>query len=89
MTFTGPYGLPIYIAVVLAVLGIYVAYRRRHVSDLTTGEAAHFEPMMQTGGEVLQLILDQSQPDLFDDPSFYDESELDRLGGMVGGKQAG
>lgn len=89
MTLAGPYGLPLYIAAVLAVLGVYVVYRRRHVSDLTTGETAQFEPMVQTGGEVLQLIFDQSQPDLFDDPSFYDEAELDRLGGVVTSKRAG
>lgn len=81
MTLAGPYGLPLYIAAVLGVLGAYIVFRRRHVSDLVTGETAHFEPMVQTGGEVLHMMFDQSQPDLFDDPSFYDQQELDRLGG--------
>ena len=87
MTLAGPYGLPLYIAAVLALLGGYVLYRRRHVSDLVTGEAAHFEPMVQTGGEVLQMMFNRAQPDLFDDPSFYDKHELDRLGGVYGADQ--
>lgn len=83
MTLLGPYGLPVYIAVVLALLGVYVVFRRRHVSDLVTGESAHFEPMVQTGGEVLHMMFDQTQPDLFDDPSFYDQEELNRLDGVM------
>lgn len=38
--------------------------------------------MVQTGSEALKMMFDRSQPDLFDDPSFYDEAELDRLGGV-------
>ncbi|MFW5824580.1 MAG: MFS transporter [Marinobacter sp.] len=82
MSLAGPQGLPLYIACVLALLAGYVVLRRRHVSDLVTGESAHFEPMVQTGGEVLQMMFDETQPDLFDDPGFYDEAELDRLGGV-------
>lgn len=67
-----------YIAAVLALLGTYVVFRRRHVSDLVTGDTAHFEPMVQTGGEVLQMMHDRSQPDLFDDPGVHDPEELDR-----------
>ena len=60
-----------------------MVFRRRHVSDLVTGESAHFEPMVQTGGEVLNMMFDQTQPDLFDDPSFYDQEELNRLDGAM------
>lgn len=89
MTAAGPYGLPLYIAAVLALLGGYVVLRRRRVSDLVTGETAHFEPMVQSSGEVLQMMFDQSQPDLFDDPSFYDADELDRLDGVVRPAESG
>jgi MFS family permease len=89
MTLAGPYGLPLYIAAVLALLGAYVAFRRRHVSDLVTGETAHFEPMVQTGGEVLQMMFDRSQPDLFDDPGFHDPEEPDRRGGTYGNADTG
>ncbi|MCE8029212.1 MFS transporter [Halomonas daqingensis] len=75
----GPQALPLYIAAVLAVLGAYALYRRRHVSDLVYGHPAHFEPMTQTSPLALEMIFDDSQPDLFDDPSFYEEQERQRL----------
>jgi MFS family permease len=75
----GPQALPFYIATVLAVLGAYALYRRRHVSDLVYGHPAHFEPMTQTSHLALEMIFDDSQPDLFDDPSFYEEHERKRL----------
>ncbi|WP_111413979.1 MFS transporter [Billgrantia lactosivorans] len=74
----GPQALPLYIAAVLALLGAYALYRRRHVSDLVHGNA-HFEPLTQTSPLSLEMIFDDSQPDLFDDPSFYEEQERHRL----------
>ncbi|MFW3614183.1 MFS transporter [Billgrantia antri] len=74
----GPQALPLYIAAVLALLGIYALYRRRHVSDLVHGHA-HFEPMTQTSPLSLEMMFDDAQPDLFDDPSFYEEDEHYRL----------
>lgn len=82
MTVAGPFGLPLYIAAVLAVLAGYIWYRRSHVTDLVTGDTAHFEPMVQTGGEAIRMMVDQSQPDLFDNPDFYDQAERDRLGSL-------
>lgn len=51
----GDHALPVYIAFVLATLGAFTFYRRRHVSDLISGTAAHFEPMVQTGTEALDM----------------------------------
>lgn len=69
MNVVGGQGLPLYIATVLATLGVYTIYRYRHVSDLVTGETAHFEPMVQTGAEALHLAYDPAhamQADLFE-----------------------
>lgn len=74
MSAVGGHGLPLYIATVLAILGAYAIYRYRHVSDLVTGETAHFEPMVQTGAEALHLAYDPAheiQPDLFE----FDQSD--------------
>ncbi|QJQ97167.1 MFS transporter [Halomonas sp. PA5] len=74
----GSHGLPIYIACVLSLLGMFAIYRRRHVTALVT-HTAHFEPMVQTSTQALEMIFDDTQPDLFDDPSFYEEDERQRL----------
>ena len=68
MNLVGGHGLPLYIASVLALLGGYASYRRRHVSDLVSGEGGHFEPMVQTSTQVLPMMLDTQQYDLFDVP---------------------
>ncbi|RUR37871.1 MFS transporter [Vreelandella populi] len=74
MTLVGSHGLPLYIATVFVLLGGYALYRRRRVSDLNT-HTAHFEPMVQSSPEVLEMVFDDTQPDLFDDPSFYVQAE--------------
>lgn len=78
MTAVGSQGLPVYIACVFALLGMYAIYRRRRVTALVT-HTAHFEPMVQSSAKVLELIFDDTQGDLFDDPSFYEEHERERL----------
>lgn len=79
MNMVGGHGLPLYIAAVLTGLGAYTLYRRRHVSDLVSGPVGHFEPMVQTSSQALEMIFDDQQADLFDDPGFYDERERKRL----------
>lgn len=79
MTVVGPHGLPIYIGVVLIGLAAYAIYRRRRVTDLVTGNNAHFEPMVQTSAQALNMMFDPQQRDLFDDPSFYGEEEQNRI----------
>lgn len=79
MTIIGAHGLPIYIGLVLFLLGSYTIYRRRHVVDLVSGQNAHFEPMVQTSAQALSMVFDQPQRDLFDDPSFYEEDERNRI----------
>ncbi|WP_444677002.1 hypothetical protein [Halomonas sp. E19] len=64
----GPQALPLYIAAVLALLGVYALFRRRHVSALVYGHPAHFEPMTQTSPLALEMMYDDAQPDLFDEP---------------------
>ncbi|MES1953466.1 MFS transporter [Salinisphaera hydrothermalis] len=66
MSWLGPQGLPWYIAIVLAALGAYSLYRRRRVSPLTAGEAAHFEPMVQSGPEAMALLGTERQLELFE-----------------------
>jgi len=79
MTVIGTQGLPIYIGIVLLILGGYTTYRRRRVVDLVSGRSAHFEPMVQTSAQALNMMFDQQQRDLFDDPSFYGEEEQNRI----------
>lgn len=79
MNLIGGHGLPLYIAVILAGLGAYTLFRRRHVTDLVSGPTAHFEPMVQTSAEALEMIFEDQQRDLFDHHSFYDEQERERL----------
>lgn len=56
MNVIGPQGLPLYIALVLAALTMFATREIRRVSVLTAGEHAHFEPMVQTSHEVLEMI---------------------------------
>jgi MFS family permease len=79
MTLVGGFGLQIYIAVVLASLAAFALYRRRHVIDLVFGKPAHFEPMVQTSDQALNMMFDDKQPDLFDAPDFYAEEERQRI----------
>ncbi|WP_292773073.1 MFS transporter [Methylophaga sp. UBA5100] len=79
MTVVGAHGLPVYIGIVLLMLAGYTTYRRRHVIDLVSGKSAHFEPMVQTSAQALNMMFDQQQRDLFDDPSFYGEEEQNRI----------
>ncbi|GAB2781789.1 MFS transporter [Halomonas shantousis] len=79
MSVFGPQALPVYIACVFALLGGFALYRRQRVSTLVSGETAHFEPLVQTSPQALEMVFDDTQPDLFDDPSFYEEHERERL----------
>lgn len=79
MTIIGTNGLPLYIGLVLIGLAAYAIYRHRLVTDLVTGYNAHFEPMVQTSAQALNMMFDQKQRDLFDDPSFYGEEEQNRI----------
>ena len=63
----------------LLICEAYTAYRRRRVVDFVSGNNAHFEPMVQTSSQVLSMMFDQPQRDLFDDPSFYGEEERERI----------
>ncbi|UYF99020.1 MFS transporter [Halomonas sp. GD1P12] len=78
MHVVGDQGLPLYIASVFLLLGLYALYRRQRVRALKT-HTAHFEPMVQSSAEVLSMMFDDVQPDLFDDPSFYEAQECERL----------
>ncbi|KKO10837.1 MFS transporter [Pseudohongiella sp.] len=83
MNLVGGHGLPLYIATVLGILGIYAIFRRRRVSVLVAGETGHFEPMVQTSTLVLSMMFDDRQMDLFSDPAFYEEGELARLRDVI------
>lgn len=54
----GAVALPLYFAVTLALLAGYALYRLRHVSDLVSGDHAHFMPMLRTSPTVLELMPD-------------------------------
>lgn len=56
MNLAGPQGMPLYMAGILGVLTLYAIYQVRHVSVLTAGEQAHFEPMAQTSHEIVEMI---------------------------------
>ncbi|MFC0267080.1 MFS transporter [Kushneria aurantia] len=85
MSFLGPQAMPLYVALVLALLGVFALYRRRRVSTLVAGETAHFEPMSQTSPQVFDMFHDSAQPDLFADPDFYDYEEQNRIRERVNG----
>ncbi|WP_018277354.1 MFS transporter [Teredinibacter turnerae] len=60
----GVHALPAYVAAVLLVLGCYAVLQIRRVSVLPAGENAHFEPMVQTSAEVLEMISkEESEPE--------------------------
>jgi len=65
MSLVGGHGLPLYIAGVLGLLGGYAVYRRQHVTDLVSGSGAHFEPMVQSSPEALNMAFEDAQGDLF------------------------
>lgn len=54
----GAPALPLYFALALAPLAAYALYRMRHVSDLISGDQAHFMPMLRTSPTVLELMPD-------------------------------
>ncbi|MEH6355188.1 MAG: MFS transporter [Marinobacter sp.] len=56
MNLVGIQGLPLYMAGILFLLTAYSIYQVRHVSVLTAGEHAHFEPMVQTSHEIVEMI---------------------------------
>lgn len=56
MNLVGVQGMPLYMAGILFLLTAYAAYQVRHVSVLTAGEHAHFEPMVQTSHEIVEMI---------------------------------
>ncbi|WP_439531409.1 MFS transporter [Marinobacter adhaerens] len=56
MNLVGPQGMPVYMAVVLGLLATYAIYQVRHVSVLTAGGQAHFEPMAQSSHEIVEMI---------------------------------
>ncbi len=56
MDFLGVNGLPFYCSLVLTGLGGFTLYQVRRVSVLKAGEQAHFEPMVATSHEVLEMI---------------------------------
>ncbi|WP_018016409.1 MFS transporter [Teredinibacter turnerae] len=60
----GVHALPAYVAAVLLVLGCYAVLQIRRMSVLPAGETAHFEPMVQTSAEVLEMISkEESDPE--------------------------
>ena len=56
MNLVGPQGMPLYMAAILGLLATYAIYQVRHVSVLTAGEQAHFEPMAQSSHEIVEMI---------------------------------
>ena len=71
MTLFGGFALQLYSAAVMATLAAFFIYRRRHITDLVAGRAAHFEPMVQTSEQALSIVTEEVQPDLFDDSEAY------------------
>ncbi|MGX5219736.1 MULTISPECIES: MFS transporter [Pseudomonas] len=64
MQHLGAHALPLYFAVVLGLLAAYALYRLRHVTDLVSGDQAHFVPMLRTSHTVLELMPDTPPADL-------------------------
>ena len=56
MHWVGIQGMPFYMAAILGLLALYAIYQVRHVSVLTAGEPVHFEPMVQTSHEIIEMI---------------------------------
>lgn len=67
MEHLGAAALPLYFAATLGLLAAYTLYRLRHVSDLVSGEAAHFVPMLRTSPTVLELMPDAPPQEHNDD----------------------
>ena len=68
----GASALPLYFASTLGLLAAYTFYRLRHVSDLVSGDAAHFVPMLRTSPTVLELMPDapaQEHEQMEDNPN--------------------
>ncbi|CAE6911900.1 MFS transporter [Pseudomonas marincola] len=63
MEHLGAHALPLYFAVVLGLLGAYTFYRLRRVSELVSGDQAHFVPMLRTSHTVLELMPDAPAED--------------------------
>ncbi len=63
MQHLGAAALPLYFAASLGLLAAYTIYRLRHVSDLVSGDAAHFMPMLRTSPTVLELMPDAPAQD--------------------------
>ncbi|MEH6482634.1 MULTISPECIES: MFS transporter [Pseudomonas] len=63
MEHLGAHALPLYFAVVLGLLGVYTFYRLRRVSELVSGDQAHFVPMLRTSHTVLELMPDAPAED--------------------------
>ncbi|UTF58921.1 MFS transporter [Gilvimarinus sp. DA14] len=61
MNLTGPNALPIYIAIVFLVLGSYAVFQVRKLSTIPAGDPAHFEPMVQTSPEILEMTAAQEE----------------------------
>lgn len=66
----GAQALPLYFAAVLGLLAAYAYYRLRHVSDLVSGEHAHFMPMLRTSHAVLELMPDAPPGEAHASPEF-------------------
>lgn len=60
----GAPALPMYFAATLGALAIYTWLRLRRVSDLVTGDAGHFVPMVNTSPTVLEMMPDAPETDL-------------------------
>lgn len=56
MNQVGAQGMPIYMAIILSLLTVFAVYQIRRVSVLTSGHQAHFEPMVQTSHEIIEMI---------------------------------
>ncbi|GGJ83969.1 MFS transporter [Pseudomonas matsuisoli] len=63
MDAVGPTALPLYFALMLGLLLAYALYRRRHVTDLVSGNPGHFVPMVRTSHTVLELMPDAPHDD--------------------------
>lgn len=61
MNLTGPNALPVYIAIVFLALGSYAFLQVRKLSTIPSGDAAHFEPMVQTSPEILEMTAAQEE----------------------------
>lgn len=63
MHLLGPQGLPLYFALALGCLVVFICYRSRRVIDLLTEPAGQFTPMLRTSHTVLELMPDNPVED--------------------------